>query len=220
MNKELIVKLNPKTYASEAIKMIRTNLEYINKTETTKAILITSSLPGEGKSFISSNLATSLAQLNKKVIIIDCDLRKGRLHKIFTFNNKKGMSELLKENELDLIDDYITSTNIDNLDIITRGSIPFNPAELLTYKSLDIVIELLKERYDYIIIDGTPILGLSDSISLAKKVDMTALVSAIGVSTNYSLLNAKKALESVKANVIGVIANKVPRTKERFYKYE
>ncbi len=220
MNKELVVKLNPKLFASETIKMARTNLMFIKNNDLPQTLLVTSSLPGEGKSFIACNLATSLAQLGKKVIVVDCDLRKGRMHEIFYIHNKSGLTNLLMSGELEQIDSYVEKTYIDNLDVITRGEITFNPAELLTYKTFDIVLEKLKEKYEYIILDGTPVIGLSDAVTIAKKVDMVSIVSSIGVGTTSSLQQTKKTLNSVNANVIGVIVNRVQPTKDRFYKYE
>ncbi len=220
MNKELVVIIDPKGQASEAIKMIRTNIEHCKSNKNSKTLLITSSLPGEGKSFISSNLGVAYAQLNKKVILIDCDLRKGRLHTIFNIDNLKGLSDILKSNEVGKVEDFIVKTETKNLSIIPRGKVPFNPSELLTYKTIDVMLEVLKKEYDVIILDGTPLNGLSDSVILSKKVDMTALVTSIGVSTTETLSVAKKSLSSVDANVIGVIANRVVKDKSSYYKYE
>ncbi|MFI3260276.1 MAG: CpsD/CapB family tyrosine-protein kinase [bacterium] len=219
MNKELIVHYNPKSYSTESIKMVRTSIEHF-KTSKSSSILITSSVPGEGKSFISSNLAIAFAQLNKKVILIDCDLRKGRVHKIFDVDNLLGMSNLLVTNEVGKIEDFIIHTEYDKLDIIPRGKVPYNPSELLTYKISDIIIEDLKNKYDVVIVDGTPVIGLSDSIILSKKVDMTVLVSAINTTTTDMLISAKKSLESVECNLIGIVANKAPKNKSRYYEYK
>lgn len=219
MNKELIVHVNPKSYATEAIKMIRTSVEH-SKYDKKASILITSSVPGEGKSFISSNLALSFAQLNKKVILIDCDLRKGRIHNVFKVSNVHGMSDLLTSNEVGKINDFIIKTQYDKLDIIPRGKVPINPSELLTYKVSDIIIDELKGKYDYVIVDGTPLVGLSDSVILSKKVDMTILVSSIDISTTDSLATAKKSLSNANANIIGVVANKVPMNKSKYYEYK
>ncbi len=220
MNKEIIVESNPKSVISEAIRMIRTNIEFSAKGKHAKTVLVTSSLSGEGKSFISTNLAAAFSQMNKKVIIIDADLRRGRLHKIFNLENKKGLSTILKNNEVSNIDDYIINTGIKSLDVLVRGEIPINPSELLTYKCIDILIETLKEKYDYIIFDGVPTTGLSDSLIMAKKVDMTLIVSALNIATKELLKNTKKSLESVNANIIGVVVNKVPRQGNGYYKYE
>ncbi len=220
MNKELIVHVNPRSYISDSIKMIRTNVEYCRSHKNTKTLLITSSMPAEGKSFISSNLAIAFAQLNKKTLIIDCDLRKGRVHHLFGKENLRGLADILKENEVNKLSEYIINSEIKNLDLITRGNIPFNPSELLTYKVFDIIMEDLKDKYDMIILDGPPTVGLPDALVMAKKTDMVGIVTALGGISKELLVKTRKSLQSVDANIIGVIVNKVPKEHEGYYKYE
>lgn len=130
MREELIVLNNPKGATSESIRTLRTNLQFSISANKAKVIMMSSSIAGEGKSFISANLAVTFALNNQKVLLIDCDLRKGRQHRIFDISNKKGLSNLLVEDKPS-ISSYIQKTDIANLSVVTRGTVPPNPSELL-----------------------------------------------------------------------------------------
>lgn len=222
---ELVVATNPKEIISEQIRTIRTNLQFTSADEKIKTILITSSIPSEGKSFISSNLATAFAQNNKKVLIVDCDMRKGRVNKIFKISNRIGLSNLLayKEDDEENLEDYVFKTKIDNLYVIPRGKIPPNPSELLNSQKTAKLISLLSEIFDYIIFDGPPVNGLSDSLIMSDFVDRTIVVTSLNSAPIELLESTKKMLTNVNAKVAGVIVNKVPRRKssgKSYYYYE
>lgn len=222
---ELVVANFPKEVISEQIRTIRTNIQFSSADEKIKTILLTSSIPGEGKSFISSNLAIAFAQNNKKVLIVDCDMRKGRVNKLFKISNRSGLSNLLayKEDDEEDLENYVFKTKIDNLYIIPRGKIPPNPSELLNSQKTVKLISLLSEIFDYIIFDGPPINGLSDALILSDYVDRTILVNSLNLVPIDLLENSKKALNNVNAKVAGVIVNKVPRRKGKnrsYYYYE
>lgn len=222
---ELVVATNPKEIISEQIRTIRTNLQFTSADEKIKTILITSSIPSEGKSFISSNLATAFAQNNKKVLIVDCDMRKGRVNKIFKISNRIGLSNLLayKEDDEENLEDYVFKTKIDNLYIIPRGKVPPNPSELLNSQKTAKLISLLSEIFDYIIFDGPPVNGLSDSLIMSDFVDRTIVVTSLNSAPIELLESTKKMLTNVNAKVAGVIVNKVPRRKssgKSYYYYE
>ena len=222
---ELVVATNPKEIISEQIKTIRTNLQFTSADEKIKTILITSSIPSEGKSFISSNLATAFAQNNKKVLIVDCDMRKGRVNKIFKVSNRIGLSNLLayKEDNEENLEEYVYKTKIDNLYVIPRGKVPPNPSELLNSQKTVKLISLLSEIFDYIIFDGPPVNGLSDSLIMSDFVDRTIVVTSLNSAPVELLENTKKMLNNVNAKVAGVIVNKVPRRKgssKSYYYYE
>lgn len=219
MKSELIVQNDPKSNVAEALRIVRTNLQFSSVDEKLKTILVTSSLPGEGKSFISSNLAVTFAQNNSKVLLVDCDMRKGRLHKIFNLSNDKGLSNLLIDDINTDIKKYIKKTDIENLSIITMGSMPPNPSELLASAKSKVVIQMLKNKFDYIIFDGTPVTGLTDSIIMASLVDKVVIVSSIGDINVEILENTKQALSNVNANIAGVIANKTPLVNSNYYGY-
>ena len=136
MKDELVIHTKPKSNISEDIRTIRTNLQFTSSDEESKVILVTSSIPGEGKSFISSNLAAAFAQTGESTLLIDCDLRLGRVHKIFGTSNEKGFSNLLiGQNVVDCAD-YIKKTSIPDLYIIPRGAVPPNPSELLNSEKM------------------------------------------------------------------------------------
>ena len=222
---ELVVATNPKEIISEQIRTIRTNLQFTSADEKIKTILITSSIPSEGKSFISSNLATAFAQNNKKVLIVDCDMRKGRVNKIFKISNRIGLSNLLayKEDDEENLEDYVFKTKIDNLYVIPRGKIPPNPSELLNSQKTAKLISLLSEIFDYIIFDGPPVNGLSDSLIMSDFVDRTIVVTSLNSAPIELLESTKKMLTNINAKVAGVIVNKVPRRKssgKSYYYYE
>ena len=219
MTNELIVELDPKSNVAEALRIVRTNLQFSAVDEKLKTILVTSSVPGEGKSFISSNLAITFAQNNSKVLLIDCDMRKGRLHKIFNVNNDKGLSNLLIDEINTDLKQYIQKTDIDNLSVITMGTVPPNPSELLASAKHKVVMEMLKNKFDYIIYDGTPVNPVTDSIIMASLVDKVVIVSAIGDTDVETLQNTKQSLENVNANIAGVVANKAPYTNGNYYGY-
>lgn len=205
---DLIVDEKPNAPTAEGIRNLRTNLQFSSVDKDLKSVLITSSVPSDGKSFVSSNLAVSFAQAGKKVLLIDCDLRKGRQHNTFKISGHKGLSNLLI-GDISTYNDYVVKTDIKNLFIMSRGTIPPNPSELLNSKKNEKLIEILKNRFDIIILDGAPISGLSDSLILSKLVDETIIVSSINHTPKSELINAKKALENVGANVAGSVANNV-----------
>lgn len=215
---ELIVNKYPKSLVSEGIKSLRTNLSFSSVDSELKTLLITSSVPGEGKSFVSSNLATAFAQAGKKVLLIDCDMRKGRLHKIFSISNEKGLSNLLVESNFEKVyNSYIKSSKVKKLYVLPCGTIPPNPSELLNSGKNKKLIEFLSTKYDLIIFDGVPCNGIPDSLIMSTLVDKTLIVSSEGVTPKELLNNTKKSLDNVNANIAGVIINKVNTSGSRYY---
>ena len=219
----ILLNEHPKAGFTEDVKTLRTNLDFSSIDRKVKKILVTSSIPGEGKSFVSSNIAISFAQNNKKVLLIDCDLRKGIVHKKFGIKNI-GLSKLIAKNDIQNINSYINKTNIENLDVITRGIVPPNPSELLNSTIFAKVLEELENKYDYIILDGTPITNLPDSLIVSGYADKTLIVSTVGYTPIDLLENTKKALENVNASLAGIVVNRVPVSKNGYYyssyKYE
>ena len=215
---ELLAQKYPKSVVSESIKTLRTNLQFSSVDEDIKTILITSSIPGEGKSFISANLAISFAQTDKKVLIVDCDMRKGRQHRIFKLSNSKGLSNLLIDDMTNL-KDYINKTSVPGVHVITRGTVPPNPSELLNSKKNADLLRVLKAKYDVIIYDGVPCNGLPDSIIMSKLVDKVLIVSSDSMTPKSVLESTKKQLESVNAPVAGDVLNNVNRKNSTYGKY-
>ncbi|MBP3635025.1 MAG: polysaccharide biosynthesis tyrosine autokinase [Bacilli bacterium] len=218
MKMELICSKYPKSVVSESIKTLRTNLQFSSVDTDLETILITSSIPGEGKSFISANLAISFTQTGKKVLLVDCDMRKGRQHRIFKISNSKGLSNLLID-DISNYSDYISKTSVDGLYLITRGTCPPNPSELLNSKKNKDLIKLLKTKFDIVIFDGVPCNGLPDSIIMSTLVDKVLIVSSDSVTPKALIGNTKKSLEKVGAPIAGTILNNVSKKSGTYGKY-
>lgn len=215
---EIVVEQYPKAIVSESIKGLRTNLQFSNVDGGFKTVLITSANASEGKSFVAANLATSFAQANKKVLLIDCDLRKGRLHKIFNIANLNGYSNLLTD-EIENYKKYVKKTHVKNLSVIPRGDFPPNPSELLASNKNRELIFALKTKYDIIIFDGAPCNGVTDSAIMSTLVDETLIVVRDGVTKKATLNTANDNLKKVNAHVAGVVLNGVNRKTARYYYY-
>ena len=221
-SKELIINRNPKSVFSEAIKSIRTNLTFASIDKAIKVILNTSAEAGDGKSFVSSNLAVAYAQTNKKVLIIDCDLRRGRLHEIFEVMNltSGGYSNLVLNYSDDIkLDKYILPTNIKGVDILTTGPTPPNPVEILGSDNNRRLMKILRKRYDIIILDCPPVLGLSDALILTQFSDANILTFSIKKTKKENIERAMKAFETANSKVTGVVVNKATMSKNGYYGY-
>ena len=219
MKSELIVDQNPKSPISEAIKNIRTNLQFSSVDGDVRNILVTSSTAGEGKSFISANLAIAFAKLGYKVLVVDSDLRLGRLHKVFNVSNEEGLSNLLLTDVSKKYNSFIKKTDIENVSILTRGVVPPNPSELLASDKNKQLIKLLSKKFDYIIWDGVPIMGLTDSRIMADLVDKIVIVAAYKLTPMELLKSTNGALDNFKNKIAGVVLNGVPMKGNHYYYY-
>lgn len=213
---ELLVYNKPKSHVSEAIRTLRTNLEFTFVGKEKNIILVTSSMPGEGKSFISANLAASFSLIDCKTLIIDADMRKGRQYKIFNLEKDKGLSSLLLE-DVKKYSKYICKTEIKNLDVLPSGIVPPNPSELLGSEKNKELLDLLQEKYDLIIIDCPPINAVTDALVLTKYVTEVILVSAYKITPIDLLEQSKKLLENSGAKIAGVVVNKLENKKDHYY---
>ena len=214
---ELIVATNPKSSIAEAIKTIRTNLQFSSVDDKVKSILVTSSFSGEGKSFVTANLAVAFAQAGTKVLIVDCDLRRGRQHNIFHVENLEGLSNLLIDDVEKKYKHYIKKTRYENIYVLPMGIVPPNPSELLASDKNKQLVEILAKNYDLVIYDGVPVGGLTDSIIMADLVDKIVIVSAYKQTPIELLNNTKKNLEKFSDKIAGVVLNKYPATKDHYY---
>lgn len=223
MKNEIITYEDPKSPISEVFKTLRTNLQFMsNKKDGTISLLVTSTMPGEGKSWVSSNLGTAFAQTNKKVILIDSDMRKGRLHSIFETKIFPGLSNYLAD-ESSKIKDYIIPTEIENLSIIPAGNVPPNPSELLSSEKMLKGLEDLQKMFDVIIFDSTPCMLVTDAVIISRIVDATIIVSSHKSTKIENLKEVQKNIENVGGKIAGVIINKVPvslkKYKSKYYYY-
>jgi len=216
---ELVVVDMPKAGTSEAIRALRANLSFSSIDKGLKSLLISSVNASEGKSFISSNLATAYAQAGHKVLLVDCDLRKGRLHRIFGLKNKNGFSNMLIDTRAKSYKKYIKDTDVDNLKVITRGTCPPNPSEILGSTRATELVAGLKEKYDIIIFDGAPSGGLSDSIVASSFADAVALVCMDGKTTRADLFSVIEDYKRVDAPFAGIIMNNIKYSGSSYYNY-
>ena len=214
--KGFVVEKKPKSIVSEAYRTLRTNVQYSSFDKAIKTIVITSAEAAEGKSTVSGNLALSFAQNDKKVIIVDCDLRKPSVHKNFKISNLSGLSEVLIGKEK--IEDVIQNRN-GNLDILTSGKIPPNPSEMLSSVSMTNLIEKLREKYDIVILDSAPLQAVTDAQILSTKADGTILVIRAQRTSRDSVIEAKNLLTKVGANILGTVLHAVENTRGKYYYY-
>lgn len=215
----LVTNYSPKSSPAEAFRILRTNILAQQKQGQANTILITSSGPKEGKSTTQANLASALAQMDSKVILLDLDLRRPVVHKIFGFEKENGMSDFLMQEKAD-IKKFITKSKVKNLDIITSGHVPPNPSELISSHRMDDALKQLKETYDYILIDAPPVIAVTDSMILAKKVDTVTLAIRIGQADKKVIKRTKELLENIGVTYTGAIINGInPQKYYSSYEY-
>ena len=217
MKKEVIAHKDPKSPISEVFRTLRTNIQFMDVNKKMKVLLVTSTFPGEGKSWIASNLAVTFAQAGKKVVLIDADMRKGRQYAIFGISPKPGLSNFLSQVEVDEVENisedignYIQETEIENLYVITAGNVPPNPSDLLVSAQMIGLLNELKEACDLIIIDGTPSELVTDSVILSRIADSTLIVTAHKITKKDALERVVKNIQNVGGKIAGVVINKIP----------
>ena len=223
MRNELITYTDPKSPVSEMFRTLRTNLQFMGNTKKIQTILITSTLPGEGKSWTAANLAVTFAQAGKKVVIIDTDLRKGRQFSIFNVVARPGVSNYLSgvvnEGEVydpDDIRSFIRETDIEDLYVIPAGDVPPNPSELLVNTRMNELLIDLREQFDIIIFDAPPAMLVTDATIIARMVDTTMIVVAHQETKMDNLNKVQRAIKNVGGNIAGVVINKIPMTVKRY----
>lgn len=213
----LLAKDNPTDLSVEAIRSLRTSLHFAMMQATNNILLISGATPEAGKTFVSSNLAAVIAQSDKKVLLIDADLRKGQMHYVVNCKEKIGLSDILSGSNS--IDDVVKTTEIENLDFISRGQIPPNPSELLMNANFKKLMDWATERYDLIIIDTPPILAVSDACIAARYAGTIMLVVRFQKNTLKEIEVAAKRFEQNKLNISGVIFNGVEKRTANYYEY-
>jgi tyrosine-protein kinase Etk/Wzc len=203
---EFVIALNPESVPSESFRALRTRVQFSRPDkENLKTILITSPAPQEGKTTVALNLAGSFAQANKRTLLIDADLRKPRLHHIFDKDKKPGLVDYLVG--LVKLDDVIVKTGFNNLDLLTSGTVPPNPAEMLDSQQMENMLSELRLKYDYILIDSPPIVAVTDAEILARKVDGTILVCSSELTEVNMFERAIDLLRNDNSTLIGTVLN-------------
>lgn len=218
MNKNLITHSRPKSAISEAYRVMRTNIIYASVDKPVCTIVVTSSGPGEGKSTTVANLAITMAHGGSRVAIVDCDLRKPKMHKYFGVPNIIGLTNILV-GSLNWREHVQSIDDEPNLSLITSGPIPPNPSEFIGSEKMKYFIEALKEAYDYVVVDTPPIGVVTEAALIAARVDGTILVIASGEVEIELAKRSKEALEKVKSNILGVVLNRIKEKNKSCYKY-
>jgi len=207
-----------KSPISEAYRTLRTNVQFTSVDSKTKKIMITSSGPREGKSTTVANLAVSMAQAGKSVLVIDADLRNPTQHKLFQLGNFEGLSSFLVQDEEGK--DFIKETTVPGVKVLTGGPIPPNPAELVGSQRMKRLIEKVSEQFDVVLIDTPPIIAVTDAAIIAQEVDGVILVLASGEVNKDYAQRAKEQLDKVEAKILGAVINKADmKTSEYYYYY-
>jgi len=212
---ELIVQEDPKSLIAEAYRTLRTGILFSGSKPSPQFIQVTSAGPQEGKTITTANMATVMAQSGSRVLIVDCDMRKPRIHEIFGIPNARGLSDLLLDGEDEF--SFIKKTKVPNLNLLTCGTIPANPSELLSSKRMQRLLTLLGEKYDRIIMDSPPVLAVTDSIVLSRLVEGIILVVGAGGSSRNGVARAVELLKEVNARIVGAVLNNLNVEKERYY---
>jgi capsular exopolysaccharide synthesis family protein len=215
MASDVISLKNPKSVVAEAFRTLRTNIQFSSLDNELRTIVVTSTQPSEGKSTVLANLAVTMAQSGKKVVLLDCDLRKPTIHKKLGVTNKNGLTTLLSKEKG--LQECLQLLNVPNLYIITSGPIPPNPAELLGSKRMKSLLQELKEHFDMILIDAPPVLAVTDSQILSTLTDGVLFVTSYGTTEKDAVVRAKELIEKVGGKILGVVMNKMPNEAKGSY---
>lgn len=212
-----VIRDDPRSPVSEAFRTLRTNIKFYGSSDhPIRSILLSSSLPGEGKSILLANLALTMAQNGEKVMICDCDLRRPVIHKIFKESNHQGLTNVLVGDKK--VSEVINSNSIHpNLSYICCGPIPPNPYELLGSSRMGEIMKELQEVYDIVLFDSPPIIGFADGLLLANQVDGVLLVVEVKKIHREAVKQAKILLDKSKAKILGVVLNKVDLKRDSYY---
>ncbi len=213
----LIVQVDPKSQRAEAFRSLRTNLQFVDVANQPRSIVITSSLPGEGKTTTAANLALTLAAGGSRVCVVEGDLRRPRLLEYFGFEGAVGLTDLLiGRGDLD---DVLQQFGSSSMWILGSGEIPPNPSELLGSSMMSDVLRSLESRFDYVLVDAPPLLPVTDAAVLSTLVGGALVVIGAGVVTKDQVRRAFEALDAVQGNTLGVVLNRLPRDEVGGYGY-
>lgn len=213
----LIAKLEPKSPAAEAFRSLRTSIHFSGLKKAKQVLLVSSTFPGEGKTTVSANLAVTLAQTGGRVLLVGCDLRLPTLHTLFNQPNNPGLTEVLVGDAS--LEQAIHPTGLFNLDFISAGTTPPNPAELLGSEAMTTVLAKLRQRYDTILLDAPPLLAVTDAAVLTTQADLVLLVLQVGRVPLKLAGRSRDVLGSVQAPVAGIILNDKSGKGVQYYGY-
>jgi capsular exopolysaccharide synthesis family protein len=216
-SKRVIVRLGPRSPEAESYRSLRTNILSSNLSNPPKTLLLTSAHPEEGKSLTCTNLAVVMAEIGKKTLLVDCDLRRPSIHSIFGIDKASGLSEVLYGTKD--WDAVLKTIGIDNLHVITSGAIPHNPAEIVGSDKMKLFLEETKHVFDIIILDAPCILAVTDALILSLLTDCIFMVVMAEKTPREAVLRAMSMLTDVKANITGIIFNKANMRRSHYYYY-
>ncbi|MVP00494.1 CpsD/CapB family tyrosine-protein kinase [Paenibacillus lutrae] len=202
---------------SETYRTLRTNIQYSGVDGDIRTLMVTSATPWEGKSTTIDNLAVVYAQMDKKVLLIDADLRKPTAHRTFGITNRAGLTDVLTH-QIE-ISEALKETEVPGLSVITSGTLPPNPSEILGSQRMAHLLLELKEKFDVILIDTPPVLAVSDAQVVASQCDGVLLVVSAGGVKRDLVQKARDNLQFVHARILGVVLNKVARKDAKMNTY-
>ena len=212
----IITVSQPRAPVSEAYRSVRTNLQFSGVDKPLRTLLITSASPSDGKTSVVSNLSTVMAHNNKEVVVIDCDLRRPTIHKVFGLTNRLGLSDYFIRTT-DRLTGVVKKTNTKGLSVITSGSLPPNPSELLNSSKMMDIINFLGTHFDTLILDTPPLLAVTDALVLAPRVDGVILVMDPTKTKRGAIRHAIEQLKRVNANLLGVVLNNIKVKRSQYY---
>lgn len=216
---KLVALHHKKSPATEAFRTIRTNLQFMSPDKELKVIMVTGSEAGIGKSTVASNLALTFSMTGQKTLLIDTDMRKPMLHKLFDLPNFQGLSSYLAGDQ-DEIEDLIQECKHSGTFLLPAGPIPPNPSEMLNSKKMEDLIKKCKKENAITIIDAPPLLPVTDALLLSQKVDGVIMVAETNQTKKEVFTKGIERLQQVNANILGTILNKYPVNKSSYYTYE
>lgn len=200
----LIALRDPRAPASEAFRTLRTNIQFSSLDKPLHSLLVTSTVPDEGKSTTLANLAVTMAQAEQRVILVDCDLRRPSLHTLFNCSNDVGLTSMILSQDDEL---PLQETGVPGLSLLPSGPLPPRPADILGSKRMESVIARLRSEADIVLFDTPPVIAVTDAAVLATKVDGVLLVFQANKTSRDRARRARQMLEKVKANIVGVVLN-------------
>ncbi len=215
---DLVTIHSPKSTASESYRGIRTAVLFSSADTTPQLILVTSARPMEGKSISAANLCVVMANVGLRVLLVDCDMRRPKIHKLFDMDRKIGLSSILAGTET--LDQAIVASQVENMDILPVGQIPPNPSEMIGSKKMGLLLNDVRKKYARVIIDSPSISSVTDAVALSKLVDSTLLIVRVGETPRHVIQNSLEQLHAVNANILGAILNGVSVGPDSYYYYQ
>jgi capsular exopolysaccharide synthesis family protein len=217
IKENLITLSDPMSPIAEAYRTLRTNIQFSSIDKKVQVVAVTSTGPGEGKSTVAANLAVVTAQAGKRTLLIDCDQRKPRQHRVFGVTNDRGLSNMLADDSNFAL--AVQKSGVENLLLLTSGVKPPNPSELLSSSKMKNFVSSVRSQLDFIIIDTPPLLMVTDAQLLSSYIDGYILTIASGEADRDAAAKSKELLDNVNGKILGVVLNKINLSGKGYYGY-